>query len=62
MNNKSGRDVMDWVQLAKEQDCTILVITDGNCILDVANHIIHREEGRLTQYCNSMYCNPMTTL
>jgi putative ABC transport system ATP-binding protein len=34
-------------QLAKEQNCTILMVTHDNRILDVADRIIHMEDGCL---------------
>ena len=34
-------------KLAKEQGCTILLVTHDNRILDVADRIIHMEDGRL---------------
>ena len=34
--------------LAKEQGCTILLVTHDNRILDVADRIIEMEDGNLT--------------
>ncbi len=48
LDSKSGRDVVDIMQrLAKEQQCAILLVTHDNRILDVADRIIHMEDGRL---------------
>jgi putative ABC transport system ATP-binding protein len=48
LDKKSGRDVVDLMQkLAKEQGCTILMVTHDNRILDVADRIIYMEDGRL---------------
>lgn len=48
LDSQSGRDVVDIMQrLAKEQGCTILLVTHDNRILDVADRIIHMEDGRL---------------
>ena len=48
LDSKSGRDVVEIMQqLAKEQDCTILLVTHDNGILDIANRIIYMEDGRL---------------
>ena len=33
--------------LAKEQGCTILLVTHDNRILDIADRIIYMEDGRL---------------
>lgn len=50
LDSKSGRDVVEIMQrLAKEQGCTILMVTHDNRILDVADRIIHMEDGHLTR-------------
>jgi putative ABC transport system ATP-binding protein len=36
-------------ELAKEQDCTILLVTPDSRILDIADHIIYMEDGCLTE-------------
>jgi putative ABC transport system ATP-binding protein len=49
LDKKSGRDVVELMQrLAKEQGCTILMVTHDNRILDVADWIIYMEDGHLT--------------
>ncbi|ACK67702.1 ABC exporter ATP-binding subunit, DevA family [Rippkaea orientalis PCC 8801] len=48
LDSKSGHDVVQLMQqLAKEQGCTILIVTHDNRILDVADRIIELEDGRL---------------
>ncbi|QUY40800.1 ATP-binding cassette domain-containing protein [Acaryochloris marina] len=48
LDKKSGRDVVEIMQqLAREQDCTILLVTHDNRILDIADRIIYMEDGRL---------------
>lgn len=48
LDSKSGRDVVDLMQrLAKEQGCTILLVTHDNRILDVADRIVSMEDGML---------------
>ncbi len=48
LDGKSGREVVNLMQqLAKEQGCTILMVTHDNRILDVADRIIHMEDGCL---------------
>ncbi|MFK8184758.1 MAG: DevA family ABC transporter ATP-binding protein [Phormidesmis sp.] len=48
LDSKSGRDVVEIMQrLAKEQACTILLVTHDNRILDIADRIIHMEDGKL---------------
>jgi putative ABC transport system ATP-binding protein len=50
LDKQSGRDVVDLMHnLAKEQDCTILLVTHDNRILDVADRIIYMEDGRLAK-------------
>jgi len=50
LDKKTGRDVVDLMQrLAKEQGCTILLVTHDNRILDIADRIIHMEDGRLLE-------------
>ncbi len=49
LDSKTGRDVVNLMQkLAKEQDCTILLVTHDNRILDIADRIIYMEDGKLT--------------
>ncbi|MEP0912589.1 DevA family ABC transporter ATP-binding protein [Leptolyngbya sp. GB1-A1] len=49
LDSKSGRDVVNLMQkLAKEQGCTILMVTHDNRILDIADRIVHMEDGHLT--------------
>jgi putative ABC transport system ATP-binding protein len=48
LDSKSGRDVVDLMQkLAREQGCTILLVTHDNRILDIADRIVSMEDGRL---------------
>lgn len=50
LDSRSGRDVVELMQcLAKEQGCTILMVTHDNRILDIADRILHMEDGRLTR-------------
>lgn len=49
LDKKSGRDVVELMEkLAKEQGCTILLVTHDNRILDLANRIVYMEDGCLT--------------
>jgi putative ABC transport system ATP-binding protein len=49
LDRKSGRDVVNLMQaLAKEQGCTILLVTHDNRILDIADRTVCMEDGRLT--------------
>ena len=48
LDSKSGRDVVNLMQtLAREQGCTILLVTHDNRILDIADRIVNLEDGRL---------------
>jgi putative ABC transport system ATP-binding protein len=48
LDKKSGRDVVELMQhLAKQQGCTILLVTHDNRILDIADRIVYLEDGRL---------------
>jgi putative ABC transport system ATP-binding protein len=50
LDSKSGRDVVNLMQkLAKEQGCTILMVTHDNRILDIADRIVHMEDGKLAK-------------
>jgi len=42
LDKKSGRDVVEIMQhLAKQQSCTILLVTHDSRILDIAEHRLH---------------------
>ena len=48
LDKQAGRDVVELMQrLAKEQGCTILLVTHDNRILDIADRIVHMEDGYL---------------
>jgi putative ABC transport system ATP-binding protein len=48
LDKKSGRDVVEIMEkLAKQQGCTILLVTHDNRILDLADRIIYMEDGCL---------------
>jgi putative ABC transport system ATP-binding protein len=48
LDSKSGRDVVQLMQqLAQQQGCTILLVTHDNRILDIADRIVHMEDGHL---------------
>ena len=50
LDSKSGRNIVEIMQqLAKEQGCTILLVTHDNRILDIADRIVHMEDGRLAK-------------
>jgi putative ABC transport system ATP-binding protein len=50
LDKQSGRDVVDIMQrLAREQGCTILLVTHDNRILDIADRIVYMEDGQLLE-------------
>lgn len=53
LDRKSGRDVVEIMEkLAREQGCTILLVTHDNRILDLADRIIYMEDGYLVNHSN----------
>ncbi|MBW4552086.1 MAG: DevA family ABC transporter ATP-binding protein [Aphanocapsa sp. GSE-SYN-MK-11-07L] len=55
LDKKSGRDVVEVMQkLAKEQGCTILLVTHDNRILDIADRILYMEDGRLASQSGTL--------
>jgi adenylate cyclase len=51
LDKQSGRDVVTLMHdLAKREGVTVLLVTHDNRILDVADRIIHLEDGRLQSF------------
>ena len=49
LDKNSGRTVVEILQqLAKHQGCSILLVTHDNRILDLADRLVHMEDGRLS--------------
>jgi len=58
LDKASGREVVDRMQrLAKEQGTTILLVTHDNRILDIADRILHLEDGRLSTFTDAVIAN-----
>jgi len=58
LDRESGREVVDRMQtLAREQGATILVVTHDNRILDVADRILHLEDGRISNFTEAVIAN-----
>ena len=58
LDKESGREVVDLLhQLAKKQDCAILLVTHDNRILDIADRILTMEDGRLISYASGLAAN-----
>ncbi|MEM9275438.1 MAG: ATP-binding cassette domain-containing protein [Cyanobacteria bacterium P01_F01_bin.143] len=48
LDKKTGRDMVEIMQkLAKQQGCAIVLVTHDNRILDIADRVIHLEDGYL---------------
>jgi putative ABC transport system ATP-binding protein len=48
LDKKSGRDVVEIMErIARNEGCTILLVTHDNRILDLADRIIYMEDGYL---------------
>jgi putative ABC transport system ATP-binding protein len=58
LDKTSGREVVDRMQaLARERGTTILLVTHDNRILDVADRILHLEDGRLATFTDAVIAN-----
>ena len=58
LDKQSGRDVVERMKkLAKEQGTTILLVTHDNRILDIADRIVHLEDGRLSTFTDAVIAN-----
>ena len=48
LDSQSGRNVVEIIQrLAREEGCAVLLVTHDSRILDIADRILHMEDGRL---------------
>jgi putative ABC transport system ATP-binding protein len=55
LDRASGREVVERMKtLAKEHGATILIVTHDNRILDVADRILHLEDGRLQTFTDAV--------
>jgi len=58
LDRQSGREVVDRMKvLAREHGTTILLVTHDNRILDIADRIVHLEDGRLSTFTDSVISN-----
>jgi putative ABC transport system ATP-binding protein len=58
LDKAAGREVVDRMQaLARERGTTILLVTHDNRILDVADRILHLEDGRLATFTDAVIAN-----
>jgi putative ABC transport system ATP-binding protein len=55
LDKQSGREVIEIMQhLARARGATILLVTHDNRILDVADRIVHLEDGRLSTFTDAV--------
>lgn len=58
LDKQSGREVVDHMKtLARQHGTTILLVTHDNRILDIADRIVHLEDGRLSTFTDSVIAN-----
>jgi len=58
LDKQSGRAVVTLLEdLAREQGTTVILVTHDNRILDVADRIVHLEDGRITSFGEAVVQN-----
>jgi len=58
LDRQSGREVVDRMKfLAREHGTPILLVTHDNRILDIADRIVHLEDGQLTSFTDAVIAN-----
>jgi putative ABC transport system ATP-binding protein len=58
LDKQSGREVIDIMQnLARAHGTTIMLVTHDNRILDVADRIVHLEDGKLSTFTDAVIAN-----
>ena len=58
LDKASGREVVDLLsRLAKENACTVLLVTHDNRILDIADRIIGLEDGVISSFTGAVVSN-----
>jgi putative ABC transport system ATP-binding protein len=58
LDKQSGREVVDIMQnLARAHGTTILLVTHDNRVLDVADRILHLEDGRVSTFTDAVIAN-----
>jgi putative ABC transport system ATP-binding protein len=63
LDKRSGREVVDRIhELAKRDGCAVLLVTHDNRILDIADRIIHLEEGRLSGFADAVLASTQQLL
>ncbi|MGH7804271.1 MAG: ATP-binding cassette domain-containing protein, partial [Candidatus Binatia bacterium] len=55
LDRASGREVVELLQdLARRNGSTVLMVTHDNRVLDIADRIVHLEDGRLVSFANAV--------
>jgi putative ABC transport system ATP-binding protein len=55
LDKQSGREVVNRIHdLAKREGAAVVLVTHDNRILDIADRIVHLEEGRLSSYADAV--------
>lgn len=55
LDKKSGREVVEIMQrLTKQEGCAVVLVTHDNRILDIADRIVHLEDGYLASFAESV--------
>jgi putative ABC transport system ATP-binding protein len=63
LDRKSGREVVDRIHdLAKREGAAVVLVTHDNRILDIADRIIHLEEGRLSGFADAVLASTQQLL
>jgi putative ABC transport system ATP-binding protein len=63
LDKRSGREVVDRLHdLAKREGTAVLLVTHDNRILDIADRIIHLEEGRLSSFADAVMASTQQLL
>lgn len=58
LDRASGREVVDLLsKLAKENGCTVLLVTHDNRILDIADRIVGLEDGTISTFTGAVMSN-----
>jgi putative ABC transport system ATP-binding protein len=63
LDRSSGREVVDRIHdLAKREETAVLLVTHDARILDVADRIVHLEEGRLSSFADAVLASTQQLL
>ncbi len=55
LDRESGRTIVNLLQhLAREEDASVLLVTNDNRILDIADRVLHLEDGRVRELADAV--------